>query len=53
MENDGGTDVDLPRKKVGWEGKRRGRRLPDVKVDIAESNDEIVHDRSMRIKDWV
>ena len=53
MENGGGTDEDLARKKVGWGGKRRGRRLPDVKVDIEESNDGIAHDRSMRIKNWV
>ena len=49
MKNDGGADEVLPRKKVGWEGGTRGdRRLRDVGVGIAESNDGMVHDKSMR-----
>lgn len=53
MKNSGGADEGLPGKKVGWGGRRGGRELPDVKADVAEPNDGIVHDRLMRSKDWM
>ena len=53
MKNGGGADEDLPRESVGWEERKGVRRSPDFKADIAESNCGMVHDRSMRSKDWV
>ena len=53
MKKGGGADEGLPRKKVGWAGRTWGRRLPDVKACVAESTNGIVHDRSVRSKDWV
>lgn len=51
MKNGGGADESLPREKVRRGGRKGGRRLPDVKADITESNGGIVHDRSMRSND--
>ena len=53
MKDGGGADKSLPRKKVRRGGRKGGRRLPDVKADITELNSGIVHDRSMRSKEWV